>query len=181
MFTHSSLAAEPAAGLANTQSPSNHTHSARALAAMLLAAIVSALVVAADALIDSYADGHLLFAWSALWAVGFASMALFADSARSGARKLLASTTGWRVRYARRSADNALMAAAQRDPRIMADLHAAIERADCQRQKVQLAHGRAWLAHRPVGTLNAGYTGPRSPFKASPLTGLPLHLQYLPR
>ena len=181
MFTHSSLAAKPAVGFADTQSPSNHTHSARALAAMLLAAIVSALVVAADALIDAYADGHLLFAWSVLWAVGFASMALFAESARSGARKLLAAMTQGRVRHARRSADNALMAAAQHDPRIMADLRAAMERANCQQQEIRLAHGRAWLAHRPVGTLNAGYTGPRSLFKASPLTGLSMHMPYLPR
>jgi len=148
---------------------------------MLLAAIVSALVVAAEALIDAYADGHLLFAWSVLWAVGFASMALFADSARSGARSLLLTVAEWRVRRARQDADDALLAAAQHDPRIMADLRAAMERASCQQQEIRLAHGRAWLAHRPVGTLNAGYTGPRSLFKASPLTGLPMHMQYLPR
>ena len=63
----------------------SHTSSSKALAGMLLAAIVSAMVVAADALIDTYADGHLLMAWTALWAVGFAAMALFADTARTGA------------------------------------------------------------------------------------------------
>ena len=36
------------------------------------------------------ADGHLLLAWSILWAIGFAAMALFADSARQAARRLLA-------------------------------------------------------------------------------------------
>ena len=158
-----------------------HRHSARALAAMLLAAIVSALVVAADALIDAYADGHLLLAWSALWAVGFASMALFADAARAGARHLMVTLRNWREQYARRIADDALLAVALRDPRIMADLQSAIERERSAREFVQLAHGRAWLEHRPLGTLNAAYTGPRRLFKLSPLTGLPMHMQYFPR
>lgn len=155
-------------------------HSAKALAAMLLAAIVSALVVAADALIDSYADGHLLFAWTALWAVGFASMALFADTARAGARQLMRIVLQWRERRARQVADDALLAVALRDPRIMAELLSAIECERSERERVQLAHGRAWLAHRPVGTLNAAYTGPRRRFTLSPLTGLPLHVQYFP-
>ncbi len=159
----------------------SHTSSSKALAGMLLAAIVSAMVVAADALIDTYADGHLLMAWTALWAVGFAAMALFADTARTGARRLVSAAGAWQVRRDQRESDDALMALAERDPRIMADVQCAIERARAERQKVQLAHGRAWVANRPVGTLNAGFTGSRMPFKASPLTGLPLHMQYLPR
>ena len=43
---------------------------AKGLSAMLLAAMVSALVVVADQLIDTWADGHLLAAWVALWASG---------------------------------------------------------------------------------------------------------------
>lgn len=168
------------AGTTLSPSPS-HNPSSRALAAMLLAAIVSALVVAADALIDTYADGHLLLAWSILWAVGFAAMALFADSARSAARRLLRVAGTWRVRYAQREADRAMMALAERDPRIMAELQGAMERALAERRQVQLAHGRAWVANHPVGTLNAGFTGSRLSLKASPVTGLPLHMQYLPR
>ncbi len=148
---------------------------------MLLAAIVSALVVAADALIDAYADGHLLFAWSALWAVGFASMALFADTARASAQRLMGALSQWRAQQARKAADNALLAIALHDPRIMAELESAIERERSARERVQLAHGRAWLEHRPIGTLNAAYSGPRQLFKLSPLTGLPMHVQYMPR
>lgn len=175
--------AVPADNHANAASAGRdtYTHSSRALAAMLLAAIVSALVVAADALIDSYADGHLLFAWSALWAVGFASMALFANTARASARHLMVSLSQWRIRRARQAADNALLAVALRDPRIMADLQSAIERGRSARESVQLAHGRAWLEHRPIGTFNAAYTGTHHRFKLSPLTGLPLHMQYFPR
>ena len=181
MATLLHTSAKSADTVVDSRSPSHHSHSAKALAAMLLAAIVSALVVAADALIDSYADGHLLLAWSALWAIAFASMALLADTARAGAHSLLAGASQWRERRAQQVANDAMMAAAQRDPRVMAELEAAMERANCQRQHVQLAHGRAWLAHRPVGTLNAAYTGPRRPFNTSPLTGLPMHLQFLPR
>lgn len=154
-----------------------HPRSARPLAAMLLAAIVSALVVAADALIDSYADGHLLLAWSVLWAVGFAAMALFADSARGAARRLLNLASTWQARREARHADALLWTLAQRDPRIMADLQSAMERARDALCEKELVHGRAWLEHRPMGTLNAAYTGPRRMFRTAPLTGLPTHLQ----
>jgi hypothetical protein len=46
---------------------------------MLLAAMVSALIVVADQLIDSWADGDLLAAWVVLWVVGFAAVALLAE------------------------------------------------------------------------------------------------------
>ena len=154
--------------------------SARPLAALLLAAIVAALVVAADGLVDSYADGHLLLAWSILWAVAFAAMALFAGSARQAARRLLCAIGNWQARREARHADAAFWALAQRDPRIMAELQGAMALArDAQCEK-ELAHGRAWVEHHPMGTLNAAYTGPRRPFRTAPLTGLPTHLQCYP-
>ena len=147
---------------------------------MLLAAIVAALVVAADGLVDSYADGHLLLAWSILWAVAFAAMALFAGSARQAARRLLYAIGNWQARREARHADAAFWALAQRDPRIMAELQGAMALArDAQCEK-ELAHGRAWVEHHPMGTLNAAYTGPRRPFRTAPLTGLPTHLQCYP-
>lgn len=147
---------------------------------MLLAAIVSALVVAADALIDSYADGHLLLVWSVSWAVAFAAMALFAGSARAAAQRLLRAAASWQAHRETRHADSALWALAQRDPRIMADLQGAMERAREARCDKELAHGRAWVEHRPLGTLNAAYTGPRRVFRMAPLTGLPTHLGCYP-
>lgn len=158
----------------------SHPSSARPLAALLLAAIVSALVVAADALVDSYADGHLLLAWSILWAVAFAAMALFAGSAREAAHRLLQAVGTWQARREARQADAAFWALAQRDPRIMADLQGAMALARDAQCAKELAHGRAWVEHRPIGTLNAAYAGPRRLFRTAPLTGLPTHLQCYP-
>ena len=67
----------------------------RSLAAMLLAAMVAALVVVADQLVDTWADGHLLAAWVVLWVVGFAATALFADTARHLARRTVTGLDAW--------------------------------------------------------------------------------------
>ncbi len=53
----------------------------RGLAMMLLAAAVAALVVLADQMIGTWADGHLFLGWVALWVVIFAGSALFAGTA----------------------------------------------------------------------------------------------------
>ena len=42
---------------------------ARGVASLLLAALVSALVVVANQVIETWSDGHLLAAWIALWLV----------------------------------------------------------------------------------------------------------------
>lgn len=205
---------------------------------MLLAAIVSALVVAADSVVDSYADGHLLAGWIVLWAVGFASLALFAGAARRAGSALSSALPGWAERRAQRksdadlvflaqsdprimadiqaavghaasmgetrqphaprttgavgsmraaitrrlrsSADMALWRTAQRDPRILAEVQAAIHRAAVASVSMDQALGRAWLARHPVGTFNAAYAGPGRTFRAMPMPGLPTHLQYLP-
>ncbi len=104
--------------------------STRGLATILLAAVVSALVVAADQLVDTWAEDHLLVAWVAVWAVGFAAMALFAGSARSLASRMVKSLDAWSLREARARADKRLWATALSDPRIMADLQVAMGRAE---------------------------------------------------
>lgn len=103
-------------------------NSTKGLSAMLLAAMVSALVVVADQLIDTWADGHLLVAWVALWLVGFAAVAVFAGSARRLAATVVRSLDAWSQRVARKRADERLWAIAQTDPRVMADLTAAMAR-----------------------------------------------------
>ena len=45
----------------------------RGTATLLLAAVVAALVVAANQVIDTWSDGHLLAAWIGLWTVAFAA------------------------------------------------------------------------------------------------------------
>lgn len=100
------------------------------LATVLLAAMVSALIVVTDQLIDTWAEGHLLAAWVLLWVIGFAALALLAPTARHLSKRLMASLDAWSQRVARRRADERLWELARKDPRIMADLRAARSRAE---------------------------------------------------
>jgi hypothetical protein len=102
--------------------------STKSLSAMLLAFMVSALLVVADQLIGAWADGHIMLAWMAMWLVCFASLALFAGSARKVAVLLVGSLDAWSVRVARSRADARLWVIAKSDPRVMADLNAAMMR-----------------------------------------------------
>lgn len=100
----------------------------KSLAAMLLAAMVAAMVVVADQLIDTWADGHLLAAWVVLWAVGFAAIGLLAGAARRVAGRSIHALDVWSARVARQRADERLWSLARKDPRVMADLQAARNR-----------------------------------------------------
>jgi len=104
--------------------------STKSLSVMLLAAMVSALVVVADQLIDIWADGHLLAAWVALWLIGFAALALFAVPARQLAVRAMAALNAWSERTAMARADARLWKIALSDPRVMSDLTAALARSD---------------------------------------------------
>jgi hypothetical protein len=97
---------------------------------MLLAAMVSALVVVADQLIETWADGHLMVAWVVLWLVAFSALALFAGAARKVAATLVTALDAWSVRMAQRRADQRMWAMAKADPRLMADLNTAMGRID---------------------------------------------------
>lgn len=97
---------------------------ARGAATLLLAAFVSALLVVANQVIDTWTEGHLLAAWIALWTVAFAALALLAVPARNTVRSLRVS---WRaVRQARHQAreERQLRDIALTDTRMMADLRA---------------------------------------------------------
>lgn len=98
---------------------------ARSLAALLLAAAVSALVVLADQLIDAWADGHLFLGWVALWVVIFAGSALFAGTARRLARRTMVALDGWSRSLAEARAQARLWEMAQRDPQLRARFLAA--------------------------------------------------------
>ena len=108
----------------------------RGLAAFLLAAIVAALLVVADQLVDRWTGGHLLAAWVVLWAVAFAALAMFAGSARRMAAALVGQMDAWSSRIAQSRADQRLWATAQADPRVMADLCAAMARSDAPAPRV---------------------------------------------
>ena len=102
--------------------------SAKGLSAMLLAAMVSALLVVADQLMSSWADGNLLVAWVALWLVGFAALAVFAGAARRFAGAVVAALDAWSERLSNAKSDQRLWEVAKTDPRVMSELSAAITR-----------------------------------------------------
>lgn len=100
----------------------------RGLAGVLLAAMVATLVVVADQLMETWADGHLLAAWVLMWVIGFAALALLAPTARNLAGGVMAGLDGWSQDVARRRADERLWDLARSDSRVMADIQAATAR-----------------------------------------------------
>lgn len=146
MSTFASLSSAPL-GLRPASAPAHkgvdgiqrRADSARGLTAMLLAAVVAAMVVVADRLISTWADGQLFLAWVFLWVVVFAGMALFADTARSLARRAVASLDGWSQALAEARAETRLWEMARMDHRLMNELVAARTRAqeDVEEDPVQ--------------------------------------------
>lgn len=100
----------------------------RGLATLLLSAVAAAVMVVAYQVMDSVAEGHLLVLWIGLWAVAFATLAVFAATARSAALSLKARLDGWSRNVAAKRADERLWAMARTDARVMADLQCAISR-----------------------------------------------------
>lgn len=106
----------------------------RGLPVLLLAAVVAAIVVAADRLIDIWADEHLFVAWVFLWVVAFAGLALFADTARSLARRAVVALDGWSQAVAEARAETRLWELARMDHRLMTELQAARTRAQDEQE-----------------------------------------------
>ena len=105
---------------------------ARGVATFLLAAVVSGLLLAANQLIDTWADGHLLAAWMALWAVAFAALALAAGPIRRAVSSVKefdgsALYAAWTARRKARINDEKMWDCAQHDARLMADIMRAID------------------------------------------------------
>lgn len=122
--TPTSTVRVPAQAVLST-SPAATEEDSRPLAGMLLAAVMAALLVAADQVIDSWVDGHLLAAWVALWTVTFAALALLATPLRqvanTGARWIAAG----RKARAERRAEEEMWEMARHDPRIMMEIRLA--------------------------------------------------------
>ena len=104
----------------------------RGLAALLLSAIVSALLVVADQIIETWADGHLMMTWIGLWVVGFIATVLLAGTVRRFSANVIQELDDWSARVAQTRADERLWAIALKDARVMADLQAALNRADAR-------------------------------------------------
>ena len=118
----------PTQAVVSASKPAGAYDDSRPLAGMLLAAAMAALLVAADQVIDSWADGHLLAAWVALWTVTFAALALLATPLR----KVSDAGAGWvrtqlKARHERRQEEE-MWELARHDFRVMADIRMASSR-----------------------------------------------------
>ena len=102
--------------------------SSRALASVLLAAGVAALVVLADHLMEAWAERHEIAAWLALWGVAVFAIVVLRGITRVLARKAMVALDQWSAGVAQRRADQRMLSMAQDDPRLMADLNAALAR-----------------------------------------------------
>ena len=98
---------------------------ARGAASLMLAAVVAALVVVANQVIDTWGDGHLMAAWMLLWAVAFMAIALFATPARRASVVLRNGYKAW-VESRQAAEDQRTWNAALQDARMMADLSRAM-------------------------------------------------------
>jgi hypothetical protein len=97
--------------------------SARGAASLMLAAVVSALLVLANQVVDRWTDGHLLSAWMVLWLVAFAALALLSAPARRAGLALRAGFSRWAEGRRHAAEDRRTWQVALRDPRIMAELN----------------------------------------------------------
>ncbi|QDL56475.1 hypothetical protein [Rhodoferax aquaticus] len=97
----------------------------KTLAGMLLAAVLAALLVVANQVIDSWANGHLLAGWVALWVVVFATIALLAPTLRKTSHQLAGFISRSIQAAAQRSMEEKMWEYAKRDPRVMAELQHA--------------------------------------------------------
>jgi hypothetical protein len=117
-----------AAPAVQSATPARKTAGSRTLAGMLLAAVLSALLVVAGQVIDTWTDGHLLAGWVALWTVAFAALALLAPPLRKmssvASRLIMASVQAAKERRM----EEKMWEYANRDPRIMAELQHAVMR-----------------------------------------------------
>ena len=103
--------------------------STRTLAKLLLSAVAAAVMVAAYEVMQSMAQGHLLVIWTGLWAAAFVALAVFASAARHAALRVKTGLDNWSRNIAQAHADQRLWAAAKTDARLMAELQAALLRA----------------------------------------------------
>jgi hypothetical protein len=98
----------------------------RSGASLLLAAMVAALVVVANQIIDTWSEGHLLAAWIVMWMVAFAALALLATPAKRAAISLRPGLKRWAAARRQAAQDRELWQLALTDARVMADLNCAM-------------------------------------------------------
>ena len=100
--------------------------SPRGAASMLLAAIVSALLVVANQVVDAWADGHLMLAWILMWTLAFAALALAARPARTVVERVRTLSRKWAAARQAALQDEQMWQIALTDARVMADISRAM-------------------------------------------------------
>ncbi|MEJ8845151.1 hypothetical protein [Variovorax rhizosphaerae] len=110
----------------------------RHVIAFLLVAAVSSALVFAEALVTSWDETSLLAAWAVLCAALFAGAALYADVMVGGLKRIGALLGAAAESRAAARADALFLATAERDPRIMQELRAAIERSKVEAEATEV-------------------------------------------
>jgi hypothetical protein len=116
--------------LKSPASPASVATNPRKLAVALLMASVAGLLVVADSLMNEWAESHVIAAWLALWLVGVVALVALRGVTRFVAHKLMSKLDAMAAQSASRRADARLWAMAKADPRLMAELEAAMTRQD---------------------------------------------------
>lgn len=101
---------------------------ARGAATLLLSAVVAALLVVANQVVDTWTEGGLLMAWIVLWTIAFAALALLAAPARNAGSVLRTALRAWSARRKAAAEDDKLWELARSDARVMADISRAMSR-----------------------------------------------------
>ena len=117
-------------GFSAVQSLTAKADGAKGLAGALVAGGVAAAIVVAEQIVNAWADGHLLLAWIAMWAVVFALLAVFSDTIRGWPTRLNAQMHKRALARREAAADERTWAAAVADPRLMVELQVAKMRAE---------------------------------------------------
>lgn len=103
---------------------------ARGAATLLLVVVVSALLVVANQVVDTWTEGHLLAAWLVMWVVVFAATALLTMPARRLGAFLRARLSAVVERRRMVAHDAQFMQVARGDHRLMAELNCCARRPD---------------------------------------------------
>lgn len=101
---------------------------ARGAATLLLAAVVAALLVVTNQVVDTWTEGRLLAAWIVMWTVAFAALALLAAPARHATLGLRSAMRRFAESRREAAEDAKLWQVALTDARVMADISRAMSR-----------------------------------------------------
>ena len=104
-------------GLDSAQSLISKVNSAKGMAGALVVGGLAAAIVVAEQVVNAWADGHLLLAWIALWAIVFALLTVFSGVIRNWSGQLRADLQTRLAARREAASDRRTWSAALGDPR----------------------------------------------------------------